>query len=161
MPADDVQISPATPDEVEHLLAASRHAFAESLARHRGLSPADAAEKADRDTAALLPDGAGTEGQVFLAARRGGDLAGAVWAAVQGPDRPDAAWIYFVWVAPAGRRRGLGRRLVEEAATAVRTRGARYLQLNVFGDNTAAIALYESMGFTVAAQQMTRPLTEG
>ncbi|TQN42401.1 acetyltransferase (GNAT) family protein [Blastococcus colisei] len=156
----DVDIRPATPAEAEQLLADSRRIFAESLTRHRGLSAEEAAAKAAGDTAALLPDGAGTPGHLFLAARREGNLTGGVWVAMRGPDRPDAAWIYHLWVAPSERRRGLGRRLVEEAADAVRERGARHLQLNVFGDNTGAIALYERMGFSITAQQMSRPLSE-
>ena len=35
-------------------------------------------------------------------------------------------------------------------------RGWHELGLNVFGYNTAAIRLYESLGYEVAAQQMTK-----
>ena len=58
------------------------------------------------------------------------------------------------------RRQGLARRLVEATVTRVREQGATDLALNVFGDNTAAIALYESLGFAVVTQQMSRSLIE-
>jgi ribosomal protein S18 acetylase RimI-like enzyme len=49
-------------------------------------------------------------------------------------------------------------RLMRAAADAAREHGATHLGLNVFGDNAAAIALYEGLGHTVTAQQMALPL---
>jgi ribosomal protein S18 acetylase RimI-like enzyme len=97
---------------------------------------------------------------VFLSARRGGQVVGGVWAAVQGPNRAGQAWVNFVWVDPAVRRQGLARRLMDATAAEVRSRGAHHLALNVFGDNSGAIALYDALGFQVVAQQMTLPLTD-
>jgi ribosomal protein S18 acetylase RimI-like enzyme len=79
---------------------------------------------------------------------------------VQGPGRAGAAWIYHLQVEPAARRQGVAAQLMRHAATAVRERGAQHLELNVFGDNSGAIALYESLGFAVTAQQMSLPLAE-
>jgi hypothetical protein len=47
-----------------------------------------------------------------------------------------------------------------DAAEAARERGATHLGLNVFGDNTGAIALYQALGYTVTAQRMILPLDE-
>jgi ribosomal protein S18 acetylase RimI-like enzyme len=154
-----IEVSPATPEEAQRLLDESGRAFADALVRHRGLSVDQAADELARGTAALLPEGPATPGHLFLAARLEGRMVGGVWAAASGPDRPDAAWIYYLGVEPPARRRGLGRRLMEEATIAVRARGARFLHLNVFGDNGGAIALYESLGFTVMSQQMAKPLS--
>jgi ribosomal protein S18 acetylase RimI-like enzyme len=52
-------------------------------------------------------------------------------------------------VAPEHRRRGLGRRLMEEALRAIRKRGHRRAALDVDRDNAAAIALYRALGFAV------------
>jgi len=52
-------------------------------------------------------------------------------------------------VAPEHRRRGLGRRLMRRALLAIRKRGYRRASLEVDRVNTAAIALYRSLGFTV------------
>ncbi len=54
-----------------------------------------------------------------------------------------------VAVDPGRQRRGVGRALIEAAATEARSRGARRLTLRVFSPNAAARALYESAGFEV------------
>lgn len=52
-------------------------------------------------------------------------------------------------VAPAARRRGLGRRLMDAAVREATARGARRLTLRVFAPNEAARRLYEACGFEV------------
>ncbi|MDB5440063.1 MAG: ribosomal-protein-alanine acetyltransferase [Caulobacteraceae bacterium] len=59
----------------------------------------------------------------------------------------DEAEILTLAVEPAGRRRGLGRRLTEQAAAQAAQRGAAKLFLEVAIDNPAAIALYRACGF--------------
>jgi RimJ/RimL family protein N-acetyltransferase len=51
-------------------------------------------------------------------------------------------------VAAAYRRRGIGRALLDQAVDWARAAGVRKLELHVFPHNEAAIALYESFGFT-------------
>ena len=51
-------------------------------------------------------------------------------------------------VAPAYRRQGLGRRLVETLCDALREKGSERLLLEVRRSNEAALALYASLGFT-------------
>ena len=157
---DDVDISLSTEAEATALIQRSKEGYVESLQRHRGLSPQEARAKADDDTDGPLPQGARTPGMVFLSARRGGQVVGGVWAAVQGPNRHGEAWVNFVWVDPAVRRQGLARQLMAATAAEVRSQGARHLALNVFGDNSGAIALYDALGFQVVAQQMTLSLTD-
>jgi ribosomal protein S18 acetylase RimI-like enzyme len=53
-----------------------------------------------------------------------------------------------LYVAPPLRGRGIGRALLEAAIEYARERGADYLDLNTGETDTAARALYESMGFT-------------
>ena len=59
----------------------------------------------------------------------------------------DEAEILTLAVRPDGRRRGLGRVLVEAAGAAARHLGAERLFLEVAQDNTAALALYRGVGF--------------
>jgi [ribosomal protein S18]-alanine N-acetyltransferase len=56
-------------------------------------------------------------------------------------------------VAPMARRRGLGRKLVVRFLYQARLRGAERAFLEVSATNTAAIALYESAGFTKAGKR--------
>jgi len=55
-------------------------------------------------------------------------------------------------VRPAQQRRGLGRRLVEEALARARARGARHCWLEVRASNQAALEFYRALGF----QERTR-----
>ncbi|MGQ2991220.1 MAG: ribosomal protein S18-alanine N-acetyltransferase [Brevundimonas sp.] len=59
----------------------------------------------------------------------------------------DEAEILTLATTPDARRRGLGRRLVEAAATEATGRGATRLFLEVAEDNVAARALYGRTGF--------------
>lgn len=68
----DIDIAPATETEVAALLAGSRETYAAGLAAQRGFTAREATERAAADVAALLPQGAGTPGHLFLAARRHG-----------------------------------------------------------------------------------------
>jgi ribosomal protein S18 acetylase RimI-like enzyme len=52
-------------------------------------------------------------------------------------------------VDPAWRRRGVGRALIDAAASEARRRGARRLTLRVFTPNVGARRLYDSAGFVV------------
>jgi ribosomal protein S18 acetylase RimI-like enzyme len=62
----------------------------------------------------------------------------------------DLAGIQQVAVEQSVRRQGLGRELVSSALRWGRLRGARQGWLQVLADNSSAISLYQSMGFTTA-----------
>ncbi len=55
--------------------------------------------------------------------------------------------ILTLGVAPAWRRRGVARMLLQDLVLRARAGGAQRLLLEVAADNTAALALYESFGF--------------
>ena len=58
-------------------------------------------------------------------------------------------WLEDLYVREGARRNGLGRALVEAAATRARERGCRRIELDVNEDNAAALALYQACGFTL------------
>jgi ribosomal-protein-alanine N-acetyltransferase len=66
----------------------------------------------------------------------------------------DEAEIIMLAVVPEARRRGLGRRLVDAAATMAAQHGARALFLEVSQANHPARALYSAAGFALCG---TRP----
>ena len=62
-------------------------------------------------------------------------------------DDATGAQLISMWVAPAHRKLGVGRLLVEEAGRWARSRGALRLQLMVTGRNESAIRFYQRLGF--------------
>ena len=58
------------------------------------------------------------------------------------------AYLQELYVIPALRGRGIGKRLLEQAIALARERGADTIDLNTGETDTAARGLYESMGFT-------------
>jgi ribosomal protein S18 acetylase RimI-like enzyme len=58
----------------------------------------------------------------------------------------DAGYVRNIVVAPAARRRGVGRALMTAAAHHLRARGKTTWRLNVAPRNVVAIALYQSLG---------------
>lgn len=79
----------------------------------------------------------------------------------------DEAEILTLAVAPAWRRRGAGKRLVDRACAAAEARGARALYLEVAEANVGALRLYERLGFACVGrreryyQTVNSPDTEG
>lgn len=99
---------------------------------HEAFPPGDAW---DEDAFASLLGSAGcfalrAEGGFVLARAAGGE-----------------AEIITLAVQPAARRRGLGRRLVDDAAAFAAALGAEALFLEVEEGNAAALALYAALGF--------------
>jgi len=64
---------------------------------------------------------------------------------------PDC-WLEDLYVDDDARGHGLGRALVEAAFDRARARGARRIELDTDADNVAAVALYESLGFSAYAK---------
>jgi ribosomal protein S18 acetylase RimI-like enzyme len=70
--------------------------------------------------------------------------------------------VYYLAVAATHRRRGLGRRAMDEAERWLRAAGAVKVQLMVRDDNPAALAFYERLGYedartTVLARWLVDP----
>jgi len=80
-----------------------------------------------------------------------GEIAGFHWTKVHGRDshgHEPIGEVYVVGVAPAWRGTGLGRALVLAGLAHLRQAGLAQAMLFVDEANTAAIGLYESLGFT-------------
>jgi ribosomal protein S18 acetylase RimI-like enzyme len=77
----------------------------------------------------------------------GGFDAGALAATVMVGHDGHRGWLYYLAVAPASRRRGLGRRMVQEAERWLRARGAVKVQLMIRDGNPDAVGFYERLGY--------------
>lgn len=128
----------------------------------RGLTRQQADTKADTDYGTLLPQGPATPGALLRVLAHGGTDVGTVWVALR-TGEPDAAergeaYVYAVEVAEEYRGRGHGRTLMLAAERATLAHRARSLGLHVFGGNTPALRLYESLGYEPVEYQLYKPL---
>jgi mycothiol synthase len=83
----------------------------------------------------------------FFIAERGGQMAGFHWTKVH---PPGVGEVYVVGVDPAEQGSGLGRALTLAGLAHLRDLGLQTAMLYVDGDNTPAIRMYETLGFTRA-----------
>lgn len=56
-------------------------------------------------------------------------------------------WVYYLAVAPASQKQGLGRKMMEAAELWLRKRDAPKIQLMVRDDNDQAIGFYKALGY--------------
>lgn len=84
---------------------------------------------------------------VMLGAFLGGELVGTLgFIRSDGPKRQHKGTLVGMYVQPAARRAGVGRRLVD-AALDLAAKSVELVQLSVVDGNEPALRLYQSMGF--------------
>ncbi len=131
-----MRVAPARIEDCEQIARGMRRVAEEGwLATEAGVPLEDLVE---RYRAAVEWDE-----QILLALWDGEELVG---SAGMHPTSVDGVLTLGMWVLPSHRGRGGGRMLIEAAIEAVPPT-AHKVELEVFPDNEAAIALYRSMGF--------------
>ena len=79
----------------------------------------------------------------ILVAQEGGEIVGSVMVGHDG----HRGWLYYVAVAPARQRQGLGRALVQAGEEWLRDRGVPKVHLMVRETNTAVVEFYARIGY--------------
>jgi ribosomal protein S18 acetylase RimI-like enzyme len=153
---DRLTLRAPTPAEYAAYRILVRDGYRDDLAANGGHDPQEAAEKADRDTRGLLPEEGAPDDQVVRVAELDGRRAGYLWVG-KGQIR-DIAWIQDVTIEEELRGQGFGRELMRAAEQIAADLGYRRIGLNVMGGNAVAIRLYQSLGYTVMHQQMSKDL---
>jgi ribosomal protein S18 acetylase RimI-like enzyme len=127
-----------------------------------GMHPDEARETADRDVDQLLADGLATAGHhlLVLADPAGGVRRGVLWFAVRDRSGRTSAYLYDVEIDAPFRGQGLGREAMLLFESLALEQGAEEADLAVFGGNTVALSLYESLGFRVTARLMRKALRQ-
>lgn len=152
-------LRPMTPAEFDAYRRRSVASYGEELAGSGAMGAAEAAAESERQFARFLPEGADTAGmRLLLVLDDAGARAGVLWVGPH-PRRGDAGWVYDIEVDEDRRGQGFGRRAMLAAEGVCREAGWSALGLNVFGPNTSARGLYDSLGYEVVSTTMLKPLT--
>jgi GNAT superfamily N-acetyltransferase len=94
--------------------------------------------------------------RVCFVAAEGGRLIGMVGGDLRGSARGVASLV-ALWVEPAARGHGVGRRLVDAVIAWAQERGATRVELWAVDGNDAAHGLYRQCGFSPSGQQQPVP----
>lgn len=115
-----------------------------------------------RDKAGIFEDhfpaGVAAPGHDVFDVLHDGDPVGYVWIGPQSSGDPGEWWLWDIAIDERHRGRGFGRAALKLAEGEAARRGATKLGLKVFGFNTAARSLYESLGYSAVSLQMTKTL---
>ena len=153
----DLRLRPLRDDEFHQFLAAQQVEYARSLVEDAGMTPEQAVEKARADHASLFPDGVRQKHQrisVVEDAASGDPVGRAFWA----PRGTNRAYVYDLFIDEGLRGRGLGRQALQLIEEEARADGLSGVDLNVWGGNDAARALYRTAGYSERAVAMSKEL---
>lgn len=139
-------------------LERSRTAYTEDLIA-TGLRAREARRRAQESLDHAFPSGAPGPGHAVLeVVDETGRAVGHLWIGPDTSDDPGAWWIWDITIDGGERGRGFGRAAMLLGEEYARERGAHTLGLNVFGFNTRARGLYESLGYETASIRMRKSL---
>jgi ribosomal protein S18 acetylase RimI-like enzyme len=153
----DIRLRPLGDDEFGRYLGALRAEYARGLVEEAGMSAKAAEEKSRADHASLFPDGIRQQHQRISAVEDAatGEPVGRVFWAPRGENR---AYVYDLFVEERFRGKGLGRKALELVEEEARADGLTGIDLNVWGGNDVARALYRSAGYSERAVAMSKEL---
>jgi ribosomal protein S18 acetylase RimI-like enzyme len=145
-------------DEVATFVAGAMSGYIEQRIAS-GENPDEARRIAGLQTKEHFPDGRPAPGQLlYRVLDDEASAVGSLWIGPRTPENAEAYWVWDVEIDEAARGNGFGRAAMVLAEEAARAEGATELGLNVFGHNTVARSLYESMGYQTAAVNMRKRL---
>ena len=148
-------IAAMTEDEYIAHFAESIQSYAKEKVASGQWSAEEASARAQAETDALLTDGFATPGHWFYTLRDGdGAKVGSIWVSQRVQGGRKIAWLTDIVIATAFRRRGHARRALVLVQQDIQTHGLPGVGLHVFGHNTAAQALYASLGYAVTNVNM-------
>ncbi|HEU0027413.1 MAG TPA: GNAT family N-acetyltransferase [Ktedonobacterales bacterium] len=155
--APTVTLRPMAEAEYESMRASLFEGYAQDISRAMDIPIEEARDAATQQITALLKDGLATEGHYLwkVMAVQDGSV-GDLWTFVDPGKR--RAFIYFIGIDERYRGKGYGKAAMLALEDAVRPKGADHIDLNVFGDNTTAIRLYEGLGYQPVAINMRKML---
>lgn len=145
-------------DEFAAWLPQMREGYAEAMIDDGGISPASATAKAAADIEHLFPGGRPSTDQLVFVIEADGVPVGDFWLAERDDTMQPCLFVYDVRLEEAHRGRGYGKAAMLLAEEEARRRGLDRVALNVFGRNTVARHLYQTLGYEENAISMSKTL---
>lgn len=152
-----VTLRPMTESEYQRVREAIFDDYARDVANVNSTSIEEGRTAAARQFDQLIPDGMASKGHYFWKiAADNGDAVGDLWVLVE--SEKARAFIYFIGIDEGYRGQGYSRAAMLAMESTVKPLGANHIDLNVFGDNTVAVRLYESLGYKTTAMNMRKEI---
>jgi GNAT superfamily N-acetyltransferase len=145
-------------DEFTAWLPKIREDYGQAMIDDGGMAPEGARKKAAADIELLFPGLRPSADQFVFIVEVDGEAVGELWLAERDDLGRRTLFVYDVHVADAHRGSGYGKAAMLLAEEEARRRGIGRLALNVFGRNTVARRLYQSLGYEENAVAMSKSL---
>ena len=154
-----VYLRPMCEEDFQAFLDRNIPDYAPDTVRAGNWTPEQAEQKSREEQARLLPGGLDSAHQHLYTIELDGKPAGALWLTSDPRLAGGAGFICDLYVAEEYRRRGIATRAMRLLEGEVPRLGLNGLSLHVFGENLAARALYEKLGYKVTNLNMAKSLT--
>ena len=118
----------------------------------------EALEKSRQQVESLLPQGLQTKDHYIYSLYDGDQKVGMIWLKAEMDRAVKGGFIYDVLVDEKFRGRGYGKQVMSLIEEKARELGLKSIGLHVFGYNTVAKNLYESVGYEVSSFNMIKKL---
>ena len=121
----------------------------------------EALERSEQDFDRLLPEGLGSKSNYLfnVIENESGKNVGHIWVKVEDNIRTKSAFIYDIEIYEHYRRKGYAKSGLRCIEKVVADLGATTLGLHVFNYNSAAMALYNSIGYQVVSHNMSKVIS--
>lgn len=155
-----VRLDPMTAAEFGRYLEPTIRTYAREQVTAGEWAPEEAVARSRSDHLRLLPDGLATPGHFLFTVRdeESNEAVATLWLTLRMRGIQIEAYVYDIEVIESRRHQGYGRATMEACLDKARELGADAVGLHVFGHNTTARALYDSMGFKPTNINMTLKL---
>jgi RimJ/RimL family protein N-acetyltransferase len=153
-----VELVPMSDPEFDAHIQGMLPEYAESHARTGHFRKDEALARAREEVSRLVPQGARTPGHhvYFIVPDGGRERVGVVWFRLDRESADPELFIYDLRIFEPYRRRGYARQALTALETKARELGVGRISLHVFGENFAARALYEKMGYIATNLRMSK-----
>jgi ribosomal protein S18 acetylase RimI-like enzyme len=148
---------PMTQPEFEAFLERTIPEYAAEHVRAGNWTESESLEKSRKEFEDLLPQGLNSEDNFLYTLYDGDQAVGMIWMKVK-RNPSISGFIYDVYIEERFRGKGYGKRLMLLLEEKTHEMELQSLDLHVFGSNTVARKLYESIGYETTNVLMSKKL---